>query len=42
MRLQANHVVDRMVVTTVNEKLQLQDALEDDEASMAGLEEFAP
>jgi hypothetical protein len=40
MRLQANHVVDRMVVTTVTEKLQLQDALEDDEASMAGLEEF--
>lgn len=38
MRLQADHVVDRIVVTTVTEKLQLQDALEDDEASMAGLE----
>jgi superfamily II DNA or RNA helicase len=37
MRLQADHAVDRLVVTTVQEKLKLQLAVEDDEASMAGV-----
>ena len=38
LRIQADHVVDTMVVTTVEEKLQLQHALEDDEASLEGLQ----
>jgi SNF2 family DNA or RNA helicase len=38
MRLQANHAVDQLVVTTVVEKFKLQLAVEDNEASMAGLE----